>query len=258
MAKAKKADDAARAPIEWRSEEWPINRFLKVKRAGFNPKTADPEDVARIAESYRAFGIGRAFTVRDDELLLDGHQSLLALELLLSGQHKVKGKVVTWQPPEVVPVRVVSGMSDAVARAFIAAVTRNRVDTDHEKFAQLILDLHRRVEGTGEDIDALLESVNAIGLSPAEFTDYVDLATLDAGDDKPRGAPPSAGVPKLTLEFTDPAIRDKVKRKLAENAKSEREPHGNVLARIISEWSKKAGGSNGKPAKESPKARGVR
>ena len=252
MAKAKKTDDVARTPIEWRSEDWPLDRFLKVKRAGFNPKTADPEDVARIAESYRTFGIGRAFTVRDDELLLDGHQSLLALELLLSGQHKVKGKVVAWQPPEVVPVRVVSGMSDAVARAFIAAVTRNRVDTDHEKFAQLILDLHRRVEGTGEDVDALLESLNAIGLSPGEYTDYVDLAMLDGGDDKPRGAPPSAGVPKLTLEFTDPAIRDKVKRKLSENAKSEREPAGNVLARILSEWQKKAPAqpaANGKPAK---------
>jgi hypothetical protein len=46
-------------------------------------------------------------------------------------------------------------------------------------------------------------------------------------------------------------MRDRVKRKLSENAKSEREPHGNVLARILSEWAKKPGA----PKKAAPRAR---
>lgn len=247
MAKKKKNDPvesvALVGPPSWRTEEWPLARFLAAKKAGFNPKKADQDEIARIAESYRVLGIGRAFSARDDDLLLDGHQSVLAIELLKSGEHKVKGRPAPpWDAPETVTVRVVSGMSDAVARAFIAAVTHNRVDTDHELFAQLILDLHNRVEGAtgGDDVDQLLASVNAVGLSPAEFTDYVDLAGIDGGGGGKNGAsPPSPGVPKLSLEFTDPAMRDRVKRKLAENARSEKEPHGNVLARILQEWAKK-------------------
>lgn len=246
MAK-KKADDGQEGRagmLVWRTEEWPLERFLKVRRAGYNPKRAELDDIARLAESYRTLGVGRAFTVRDDDLLLDGHQSLLAFERLLSGEHKLRGgKPAPWTPVESVTVRVVSGMSDAVARAYIAAVTHNRVETDHELFSKLILDLHNRVEGrVGEDdVDLLLASVNAIGLSPTEFADYVDLAGFDeqGGRGPGGGAPPSPGVPKLTLEFTDPDMRDRVKRKLAENAKSEREPHGNVLARILAEWAKR-------------------
>lgn len=245
---AKKKIDAPRAggsgsaPIEWRTEEWPLARFLATKKAGFNPKKADADEIARIAESYRVLGIGRAFSARDDDLLLDGHQSVLAIERLMSGEHRVKGKAPPpWDAPATVAVRVVSGMSDAVARAFIAAVTHNRVETDHELFAQLILDLHNRVEGAtgGDDVDFLLSSVNAVGLTPGEFTDYVDLAGSEGGNSGGGGSPPSPGVPKLSLEFTDPAMRDRVKRKLAENARSEKEPHGNVLARILQEWAKK-------------------
>jgi len=262
VAKKTKSEAAAsHEPPTWRTEEWPFERFLKVKRSGFNPKKADPEDIAKIAESYRVLGIGRAFTVRDDDLLLDGHQSVLAFERLLSGEHKAaKGRPVEWSPPKTVTVRVVSGMTDAVARAYIAAVTHNRVETDHELFAQLILDLHNRVQGALEDdVAALIASVDAVGLSPAEFADYVDLAGFDGqGSGKNGGGPPSPGVPKLTLEFTEPALRDRVKRKLAENARSEKEPHGNVLSRILTEWAKKAGPSTVEPvpqAVDAPKAK---
>ena len=254
---AKKSGDAAAKPvvraIVWTTEEWPLARFLKAKRAGFNPKSAEADDIVRIANSLRVFGPGRAFAARaEDDLLLDGHQSQSAFELLLSGQHRVKGKPFIWTPIQSVTMKIAHNMSDAVARAFIAALTHNRVETDHEKMAQLILDLHNRVEGkkSNDDVSDLLVSVDAIGLTPAEFADYVDLAQVGDPDRKGGGggAPPSPGVPKLTLEFTDPELRDKVKRKLAENARSEKEPHGNVLARIVSEWSKAA-----KPEKPGPK-----
>jgi hypothetical protein len=184
------ADQGRAGALVWRTEEWPLARLLATKKAGFNPKKAEPDDVARIAESYRTLGVGRAFTVRDDDLLLDGHQSVLAFELLGSGEYKVRGKQVPWVAPETVTVRVVSGMSDAVARAYIAAVTHNRVETDHEMFARLVLDLHNRVEGAkGEDdVDALIASVNAIGLSPTEFADYVDLASYDDAQGRKNGA----------------------------------------------------------------------
>jgi len=261
---AKKSGDPAKPAVRaiiWTTEEWPLARFLKAKRAGFNPKSAEPDDIARIAESLRTFGPGRSFAARaEDDLLLDGHQSQLAFELLLSGEHRLRGKPAPWTPIETVSMRVAAGMSDTVARAFIAAVTHNRVETDHEKMAQLILDLHNRREARqeGDDLDALLASVDAVGLTPAEFADYVDLAQVGDPDRKgggSGGAPPSPGVPKLTLEFTDPELRDKVKRKLAENARSEKEPHGNVLARIVSEWSKAAKVEKPGPKKAAPRAR---
>ena len=231
--------------ITWTTEEWPLDRFMKCRRAHFNPKSAEADDIVRTANSLRVFGPGRAFAARaEDDLLLDGHQSQSAFELLLSGQHRVKGKPFIWTPIQSVTMKIAHNMSDAVARAFIAALTHNRVDPDHEKMAALILDLHNRVEGkkSNDDVSELIASVDAIGLTRSQFDDYVELAQMsdpERKSGKGGGAPPSPGVPKLTLEFTDPDLRNKVKQRLAENAKSDKEPHGNVLARLLTSLLKK-------------------
>lgn len=218
--------------IRWSSEEWPLDRFLSTTKAHFNPKDAGPDEIASLAEDYRTFGVGRAFAARDDGLLLDGHQSVLAFERLLRGEHIVAGKVADWPTkPKTVAMRIAHGMSDTVARAFIAAVNHNRVDPDPRKYAALLLDLTERVKSASDDDRVFYQqAVDAIGHAPDELAELLGQASDVGGGG---GGARSQGNPKATFEFSAAWVRDAVKRKVAEHAGEGGTPHGNVLAKLL-------------------------
>lgn len=227
----------AAAAVTWRTEEWPLEKFLGTKKAGFNPKKADPEEIERLAEDYRTFGIGRSFAARDDGLLLDGHQSALAIQRLLKGEHLVPGVeggepvAAAWEPPKAVTMRVASGMSDAVARAFIAALVHNQVEPDAKLYGALLKDLVERVQGAAEgDRDYLRQALDAIGHGPDELADFIDQASFEGSEGG--GSPPAKGSPKSTFDYSSDELKNAVKRAVAEHARKD-EPAGDTLARML-------------------------
>lgn len=216
--------------IRWSSAEWTLDAFLSSKRADFNPKDASPDEIASLAEDYRTFGVGRAFAVREDGLMLDGHQSALAFERLLRGEHVVGGQPYTWKPPKTLSIRIAHGMSDTIARAFIAAVNHNRVDPDPKKYNALIVDITERVKAASDDDRAFYsQAVDAIGHAPDELAEMLAATSGGGGGG---GAPRAQGNPKITLEFSSAWVRDAVKARLSEGAKPN-VPAGNVLAQLL-------------------------
>lgn len=222
-------------PITWTTEEWPFSRFLSVTIADFNPKDAAPDEIASLAEDYLVFNIGRSFAVREDGLLLDGHQSLLAFRRLLDGEHLSRDVIVggepapvVWTPPETLTIRVAHHMPDVVARAFIAALTKNRVDSDPLKYGALLLDISERIAAAPPDDREIYESaLDAVGHDPDELADLIEAARNPVAP----GAR-TKGAPRVTLDFSSRDLRDRVRSHLAEQAKKN-EPAGNTLARLL-------------------------
>ena len=224
--------------ITWKTEEWALEKFLGTKKAGFNPKKADPEEIEGLAEDYRVFGIGRSFAARDDGLLLDGHQSALAIQRLLKGEHHVPGVleggkpvVAKWAAPATVTMRIASGMDDTVARAFIAALLKNKVEPDTKLYGTLLKDIVDRVQqAASDDRDFLQQHLDAIGHDSGELADFIDQATFVGSSGG--GSPPAKGSPKITHEFSSTELRDAVKRVVAEGTRGD-EPAGDTLARLL-------------------------
>lgn len=224
---AKKKLSSPRAPITWRTEEWPFEDFRQVKRAPWNPKAPTDEELSQVCESLRTFGIGRAFAVRDDGLFLDGHQFLSAIERLLAGEHvdPRTRRRVTWEPPATVPVRVGSGIDDATAKAFVVALARAKVEPDHELLRVVVRDVHAAVAANPED-DFFAQAFDAMALGDDELADF--LGTVDESS-----TPLGKGTPKLTLEFTSEEVRDAVKREIEAARRDKKESSGTIAARLL-------------------------
>lgn len=221
--------------VTWTTEEWDFSRFLNVTIADWNPKDAAPDEIASLAEDYFVFGVGRAFAVREDGLLLDGHQSLLAFRRLVDGEHLSRDTLVggdpapvAWTPPETLTIRVAHHMPDAVARAFIAALTKNRVDSDPVRYGALLLDITERIASAAPDDRELYEqALDAVGHDPDELAELLE----EARNPVAPGAR-AKGAPKLTLDFSSNDLRNRVRAHLAEQGKG-KESAGNTLARLL-------------------------
>lgn len=229
----KKKPSKPRAPITWRSEEWPFTKFQGVKRAPWNPKQPTDEELSQVCESLRTFGIGRAFAVRDDGLFLDGHQFLSAIERLLAGEHTDPRtrRRVEWTPPATVPMRVGSGIDDATAKAFVVALARAKVEPDHELLRAVVVDVHAAVVANPED-DFFAQAFDAMALGEEEEADFL-------GIEPEPSTPLGKGTPKLTLEFTSAEMRDAVKREIESGRHDEKESSGAIAARLLGVKSKR-------------------
>ncbi len=240
-----------------------------LKDAPYNPREVTPVQLNAIARSIVEFGFVDPFVARDDGLLLGGHQRKKGIALLLGGPFKFRGPsrgeqldelverltttgfepiveggksegpkmiTVTWKPPiEGYPVMYLTGISDRRAKLLNLALNKATGDWEHDRLASLLHSL-----STGDDaLD--INALGVSGFSPAELTDYIDIAeeririddgTLDMAGSGGEIPAPSKQAPKLALDFASKDLRDEVKKAIGAAAKGD-EASGETLARML-------------------------
>lgn len=203
-----------------------------IKRDPRNPRSVTEEQLQGICRSIVEFGFVDPLILRDDGLILGGHQRLTAVEKLLSGPFKYKGKdgkpvVVKWKmPPDGLPAVRLEHLDDKRSALLNLALNRAGGDWEYDSLAKLLKEL-------SEGDDALdLHELAASAFTPAEITDYIDIASEPVIPGDGEIPQPNTQAPKLTLDFTSKAARDAVKAAIGAQAKGE-EPSGEVLARML-------------------------
>jgi hypothetical protein len=231
-----------------------------LKPADYNARDATETQLHSICRSLIEFGfVDPLIARREDGLILGGHQRFKAIERLLSGPFTFKHKngqkvtvdwshpkevrltnkdgspvldedghevILHWAPPaEGYPIVFLDGVSPKRAKLLNLALNRATGDWEHDKLASLLRSLN-------EDLD--IHELGVTAFSPAELTDYIDIADevqLQLDDDGKIPAP-AQGAPKLTLDFSSKEIRDAVKEKLGAEVKGT-EPSGDTIARLL-------------------------
>lgn len=211
----------------------------RLKLAPYNARTCTPAQLKAIARSIVEFGIVQPFIARrEDGLTLGGHQRLAAIDLLLEGPFRYRGKggktiEVTWSlPPKGLPVTFLEGISDRRAKLLNFALNRATGDWDHDKVSLVLKSLTEEVT-LGEELTIDVFEIGVTGFTPAEITDYIDIATETIALDEVGSIPqPTQQAPKLTLDFSSKEFRDAVKSALGAQAR-ENEPSGDALVRML-------------------------
>jgi hypothetical protein len=201
--------------------------FASLKRATYNARKADEEQINAICRSIYEFGVVDPLIVRrDDNLILGGHQRRTAIEKLIAGEFFImrdgKREQVKWELPDgKVPVVFLDGIDDTRAKMLNLALNKATGDWDYEALPGLLKSLSAEVP---------LDDLVMTGFSFAEITDYVDAA--GAGGDDGHIPQPSPKAPKLELDFSSAELRDAVKAAITSGTKKG-ELGGDALARTL-------------------------
>jgi hypothetical protein len=197
-----------------------------LKGAEYNPRKIAKSDLEQLAYNIARFGfLENVVACKETNEIIGGHQRVKAALMLQAedyapppGQDDA-GNPLEFTTPETVPVIYVSGLSDFQKKALNLSLNRISGDWDYDKLVPLVADMYEQtLASIRDDMDVIERQVQATkelmitGFAVSELADYIDNSK---GDKDGTGPLPMQGVPKLTLEFTTPELRNKFKAYVA-------------------------------------------
>lgn len=168
MARSKQAAEVASVGTHHRFEKRTLG---SLQLAGYNPRIISAEDKAGLRRSLLEFGVVEPLVIRQDGLIVGGHQRYAALSEVLTemGQDAAVFEV---------PVIVVEGLDDRRTMMLNLALNRIRGDWDYPKLSDVFIELGVT--------PASLEHVHGLGFDPTlsgfGLSEMLDVTTMFAAE----------------------------------------------------------------------------